>query len=691
MISRRTSRWFRAAGLLLCIPALIVVWLAVSRLDTAVGATWAGALVILVLHGLARRFPLRLVARERTAEFTTAPLFAFALLLTEPTSLAVLGLAFTALVPPREVAPPRWIRPIIEVARTLLVYGVATWALGVLPLVVPAGAPPVAITDGSWQLLLIVLPAGLLAYLVEVAVGVSLTAIEHGSRPQVIWRQDRVRYDPLIHLLLICLSPAVVVMSQHSLLLVPLLLLVVIGLYRSSRLVALEQHAALHDGLTGLANRRQLDERLETLMRDDRHQDPFALLIMDLDRFKEVNDQLGHQVGDRLLQEVGNRLLQMEGLDLAARIGGDEFAFLVRHTIEVDVLLDVGERLVQEVAVPYVVNDIRLAIGASVGVATYPDHGTDTSTLLRRADTAMYAAKRSGVAVGFSARDRTSSPGRLSLVGQLEEAMRSDELALDFQPQISLRTDDVVGFEALLRWNHPIHGLILPDAFVATVEHTELIGLMTRHVLRMALEEAARWKLADHPVPVAVNISTRDLQDRYLARDVEAQLAATGLLPGDLVLEITETALQVDPERAGQVLGELKDLGVRLSIDDFGTGYSSLAALQHLPVDELKVDGTFVRRMQGPAGLAIVRSIIHLAHALNLSVVAEGVEDEATVRELHAHRCDHVQGFVVARPLLPVWVVPWLEARAREPAGGVLRTLRRAPIQAPRQRMGAPN
>ncbi len=683
------SRWFRAAGLVLCIPALIVVWLAVLRLDTADEYGWAAAVVILALHGLARRFPLRLVARERTAEFTTAPLFAFALLLTEPTSLAVLGLAFTALVPPREVAPPRWIRPVIEVSRTLLVYGAAAWVLGALPLLLPASVSPLAATDGSWQLLLVVLPAGVVAYLVDVAVDTGLTAIEYGSSLPVVWRQDRIRHDPLIHLLLVCLSPAVVVISQHSLLLVPLLLLVVIGLYRSSRLVALEQHAALHDGLTGLANRRQLDERLETLMRDDRHQDPFALLMMDLNRFKEVNDQLGHQVGDRLLQEVGRRLLQLEGVDLAARIGGDEFAFLIRHTVDADTLLEIGERLVQEVAVPYVVNDIRLAIGASVGVATYPDHGADTSTLLRRADTAMYAAKRSGVAVGFSARDRTSSPGRLSLVGQLEEAMRSDELAMDFQPKVSLRTDAVVGLEALLRWNHPIHGLILPDAFVATAEHTELIGLMTRHVLRLALEEAARWKLATHPVPVAVNISTRDLQDRHLARDVESQLAITGLLPTDLVLEITETALQVDPERAGQVLGELRELGVGLSIDDFGTGYSSLAALQHLPVNELKIDGTFVRRMQEPAGLAIVRSIVHLAHALDLTVVAEGVEDEASVRELHAHGCDHIQGYAVARPLLPVWIVPWLEARSKEPPGGVLRTLRAAPIQAPRQRMGA--
>jgi len=688
MISRRTSRWFRAAGLLLCVPALIVGWLHAIRLDAAVADGWVGAIVILILHGFARRFPLRLVARERTAEFTTAPLFAFALLLTEPSSLAVLGLACSALVPAREVAPPRWIRPIIEVSRSLLVYGTAAWALGTLPLVLPGSVSPLASTDGSWQLLLIVIPAGLLAYLVDLAVGISLTAIEHGSRLPVVWRQDRARYDPLIHLLLVCLSPAVVVISRHSLLLVPLLLLVVVGLYRSSRLVALEQHAALHDGLTGLANRRHLDERLETLLRADRHQDPFAVLLMDLDRFKQVNDQLGHQVGDRLLQEVGRRLLRTEGIDLAARIGGDEFVFVIRHTVEADALLGVGERMVQEVGAPYVVDDIRLAVGASVGVATYPDHGTDTATLLRRADTAMYAAKRSGVAVGFSAGDKTGSPGRMSLAGQLEEAMRSDELALDFQPQVSLRTDAVVGFEALLRWNHPIHGLILPDAFVATVEHTELIGMMTRHVLRLALEEAARWKLASHPVRIAVNISTRDLQDRNLARDVESQLSATGLLASDLVLEITETALQVDPERAGQVLLELRDLGVGLSIDDFGTGYSSLAALQHLPVDELKIDGSFVRRMHEPAGLAIVRSMIHLAHALGLTVVAEGVEDETAVRELHAHGCDDIQGFVVARPLLPVWVVPWMQARSQQPSGGVLRTLREAPIQAPRHRMG---
>ena len=689
MVSEGGSRRLRIAALGLCIVAGLLLAIALASMAAPDGEGLAATLVLLALHGLSRRYPLQIVARGRASEVPTSTLFAFALLLLATPDIALLGLALTSLVPARDVRPPRWLRPIVEVGRTVLVYGSAALVLGALTELASDVHVLAGTSEASWQLLLVVLPAGLVAYLVDLVIGVGMDAVEHGQRPAVILRQDAAHYDLLLRMLLVALAPAVVVISAHSLLLAPLVLLVIIGLYRSSQVAVVQRHAALHDGLTGLANRRGLDERLAALMRIDRHLDPFALYVVDLDRFKEVNDQLGHQVGDRLLTQVGQRLADVEGPDLAARIGGDEFAIIVRAPLEQHELLELGEQLVRELSRPYVVSDLRLSIGASIGVARFPQHGTDVSTLLRRADTAMYSAKRSGVPVGFAATVERPTPGRVSLIAGLEEAMRLDEFELDYQPQIALSDGAVVAFEALLRWNHRDHGMILPSDFVPTVEHTDLIGTLTRHVLRVALEAASGWRAAGHAVPIAVNISTRDLLDKRLARDVGNLLLDHDLPADELILEITETALQVDPSRSMQVLEELREQGVRLSIDDFGTGYSSLAALQELPVDELKIDRAFVGRMHEPSGLAIVRSVVQLAHALDLKIVAEGVEDEDTLRELHAHGCDHAQGYFVSRPLLPLWVVPWLNSRAQRPTGRHRDRLREVPIRAPRQQMRA--
>jgi diguanylate cyclase (GGDEF)-like protein len=635
------------------------------------GSGWGALLVLLILHGVSRRYPLQIVARGYTVEVPTSTMFGFALLLMAPAEIAVLGLALTALVPRRTIPSPRWLRPIIEVARAALVYGAAAGMLGWLMRLSGDLSLGEGVSSASSELLLIVLPAGLLAYLVDLVIVVGLGVVEHGRSPGTILRQNRGRHDLLVTLTLVALSPAVVVVSSHSLLLAPLILLVAVALYHSTRVALVQRHAALHDGLTGLANRRHLDERLTSLMRGDRYLDPFALFVMDLDRFKEVNDQLGHHVGDRLLAEVGRRFSKVEGIDVAARIGGDEFAFIVRAPLDDGQLLALGELLVREAGKQCEVAGLRLTVGASVGVARFPDHGTDVSALLRRADTAMYSAKRSGQVVRCAVVDERPLAGRVSLAARLEEAIRLDELQLDYQPQVALVGGAVTGLEALLRWEHPEHGRILPTDFVATVEHTDLIGTLTRHVLAIALDDAARWRAAGHRVPVSVNISARDLLDRHLAGDLRDLLRIRQVEPGALTLEITETALQVDPVRARQVLDELRQLGVRLSIDDFGTGYSSLGVLQQLPVDELKIDRTFVARMHEPSGVSIAQSIVGLAHALGLTVVGEGVEDEVSLQALRALGCDHMQGYFVCRPLRSDWVLPWLATHATSPADGL--------------------
>ena len=664
MQGRHSGLWYRAFVLLLCLPAgAVVVW-AVRELDFTDVRSWAPfAAVVLVLHAAARRYPLRLVGRNESTEHVTATAFGFALLLIAPLPVAVLGVSLAALVPLRHVSGTVWARTVFEVARAAVMFFAAGWVLIAMNDLL-AGET----LNPSWQLLLLVLPAGLGAYVVDVIVTASGIALYQGTSLLAVFRQDRGAFDLPTHLLLVGLAPVIVVAGESSLLLAPLLLVALISLYRSSRAAATQHHEALHDALTGLGNRRLLDRRLAALIATAKLDDRFALLLMDLDRFKDVNDQLGHHVGDELLAEVGARMRAMDGVDVAARIGGDEFAFVLRRSASHEALVALGERLIAEVRQPYVVADVRLSIGASIGIALFPDHGLDAPSLLRRADSAMYSAKRAGVPVGFATvQDGGDAPGRVSLLSELEQAMEREQLKLDYQPQVSLTTGAVVAVESLLRWHHPEHGLIPPSAFVTTVEHTELIGKLTRYVIRHVFADIERWARAGVKVPVAINISARDLQHTRFPRDLTELLADRDIDASQVTLEITETALQVDPDRARQILAELRDLGVRLSIDDFGTGYSSLAALRHLPVSEVKIDKSFVLGMaEDAAGSAIVRSIAQLAHALGLTVVAEGVEDDETMVELARSGCDVAQGYLVSRPLPAHLVAPWVRARRQE-------------------------
>lgn len=662
MATHDVTRWHRAVVVALWVPALVVLGTALTRLVPAPPEAWLVGGLLLALHGLARRYPVRLAAADLTTDLATSVVFAFALLLTLDWSLAVLGLAIAAFVPVRAVHGAKPPGAAFEVARAILVYGAAGATVAYLQ-AATAGL------DGSLRQLIVALPAGLVAYLIDTAVVAGAAAVKTHASPLSVLRQDRSRFDLPTHLLMVALAPAVVVLSEQALLLTPLLLIALVGLNRSSTAAAAQQHAATHDGLTGLANRRQLERKLASLIADGKLRDRFALLLMDLDRFKEVNDSLGHHVGDELLTQLGARLATLDGLELAARIGGDEFAFVRRGVADHAELLEAAQRVVGVVSRPYVVADVEVAIGASVGIALFPDHGLDGPSLLRRADSAMYSAKRSGVPVGVATIGNPEDrPGRVSLLSELPASMRRGELSLDYQPKVSLRDGQVHGMEALLRWNHPEHGLVPPGAFISTVEHTELIAPLTRHVLELMFGDVARWVDAGVHVPVAANISTRDLQDTRFPRELAQLLEDQRYPAGDLTLEITETALQVDPDRARQVLLELRELGVKLSIDDFGTGYSSLSALRVLPVHELKIDRSFIRGMEEPGGVAIIRAVVELAHALDLWVVAEGVEDEDALWELQRHGCDSAQGFLLSRPLPGHLVAPWVRTRRAEVA-----------------------
>ena len=661
------STWaIRGYAWLLATTAAGAIWLLRPELDTVLDTfTEPGPLAILALYAVARHLPLRSVEPAALGTVTAAPAFALALLLVAPADAALLGIAAAAAVPRQQGGPRLLATWAIEFGQAVILALLA--AVVLLQFGVGAtlrSGPP------DWWQLAVVLLVGAAVYLPEMLLRAGAAAATTGAPLLVVLRQDRGAFAPRSHLLLVAWAPIVVLLAEQAIVLLPVVLAAMLALGWSARATKVSEHEAYHDPLTGLANRRALEQRLDHLTATGRLDDRFAVLLMDLDRFKEVNDQLGHHVGDELLREVGHRLANLSGIEVAARIGGDEFAFLVRTDDEEVDLADLANRLVKEVSRPYVVADVRLSIGASMGVARFPDHGLDGSHLLRRADAAMYAAKRSGVPVGFAAlSERAPVPGRLSLLGELDLAMQRGQLRLEHQPKLALGSGEIVGVEALLRWHHPEHGLVPPGDFITTVEHTELIAPLTRHVLRTACEDRARWVVAGIEVPVAVNISTRDLQDTRFPRDLADLLEAGGLPPDQLTLEITETALQVDPERAAKVVAELCELGVRLSIDDFGTGYSSLAVLRHLQVSELKLDRSFVLGMEeDAAGAAVVRSVVQLAHALGLEVVAEGVEREPALEELQRIGCDTVQGFLLSRPLPPHLVAPWIRARRLERA-----------------------
>jgi diguanylate cyclase (GGDEF)-like protein/PAS domain S-box-containing protein len=430
---------------------------------------------------------------------------------------------------------------------------------------------------------------------------------------------------------------------------------------------AVLRRQAEHDALTGLPNRSLLNDRLRDALRHSSHTlDPVALIVMDLDQFKEVNDALGHDHGDRLLIELSRRLPDVVlGANTVARLGGDEFAVLLTDQGDLETAKEVAGAILRALERPFQMGGISLQINASVGIAVYPEHAVDTETLARRADVAMYTAKRSGSGFAVYAPEHDqSSIRRLSLLGELRRAISEDELVLHFQPSIDLASGEVCAAEALVRWQHPTHGLLAPGEFIQLAEVSGSIQALTRWVLEESAATLDRWHADGITLPVAVNLSVRNLYDIDLPVWLDQMLALEGIDPALIILEITESELMDDPPYAMEVLGKLKALGVATSIDDFGTGYSSLAYLKNLPIDELKIDRSFVATMMAEASdLTIVRSIIDLSHNLGLSVVAEGVEDAATLAELTTLGCDRAQGFYISPPVPAANLVSWLHER----------------------------
>ncbi len=486
------------------------------------------------------------------------------------------------------------------------------------------------------------------------------------DRPLLAHLREDVRIQLSTSGVLLSFAPVVVVAGQRSLALIPLMLMPILAVHRSAELALQREQQSLHDALTGLPNRLYLqDVAVRELEEAERTGLCTAVLLIDLDHFKEINDTLGHHVGDKLLCAVATRIREaLRPQDTVARLGGDEFAVLATELEDSAAALDLANRLVVALRAPFYLDGVRLDAQASIGIAVAPEHGDEAAALLQRADVALYSAKaHRGRAEVYSAETDSHSVEKLALLGELREGIGSGELRVHYQPKCDSASGALVGLEALVRWEHPRRGLLYPDTFISIAENTGLIGPLTMEVLDQSLATARRLRHEGSPLGVAVNLSVRLLTDLDLPAQVAALLGRWGLPPEVLTLEVTETSIMVDPARTMAVLGLLRDLGVTLSIDDFGTGYSSLAYLRRLEAQELKIDRSFVFAMTSNSDDAvIVRSTIELGHNLGLRLVAEGVEDAQTWRMLQALGCDVIQGYHLARPMPPEVLTSWIAA-----------------------------
>jgi diguanylate cyclase (GGDEF)-like protein len=544
------------------------------------------------------------------------------------------------------------------------------------------GPEHVLITTGRGVIALLL--AGLAWFLVSHIVVCTVWALRFSlSWPKVLIQS--FGYEALVHGALLALAPILAVAATVSAWLLLLAAIPIYAVYRMARLATERERMALSDALTKAPNRKGFQQLVEeNLSHSTESGGRLAVVICDIDRFAAVNNALGHDVGDRLLRELSRRFTACcDGPhQIMARIGGDEFAFLLAETDGVDDAVDQATRIQSALGEPVWLDEVSLDVSGAIGVARFPEHGGDFDTLFRHASVAMAEAKKrgSGIAVYAPEYDH-HSPQRLALLGDLRRALEAPDLpgvSLYYQPQVDVATGEVVGVEALLRYRHPTQGNVDPSELIALAEHSAVMRILTYRIIDEAVAQLARWRETGLVLRAAVNVSVRDLHAPDFCDYLTDRLEHHAVPASQLQLEITEGALMADPRRVLATLKRLEELGIALSLDDFGTGFSSMQHLRRLQVSEVKIDKSFVLGMrEDPDATAIVRSIIDLGRALGLHVVAEGVEDEHTWRQLRALGCDTAQGWFHARPMPAVDLVGWL-ARYRPPA--LLQAARSAPV-----------
>jgi diguanylate cyclase (GGDEF)-like protein len=642
-----------AAGALVCV-------LTVQR-DGVAGCASAAFAVLLVGVVLGELVPLKLPLRGGDEEVNLSTPFALALLMSVGLAPALLAQAAASLIQDVVARKPVW-RSAFNIGQYALCLAAASAVLSALGVQPSTGAG--ATTPA--QIAAALLAGGAFFFVNFLIVGAAV-ARYHGTPLRTHLRKD-LRTTTLMAGVSISLAPLVLAAVDRDPLLVALFVLPFVAVHRSGRLACDSAHQAMHDALTGLPNRARFRQLVDEAIADANGTGRFAVMVLDLNRFKDVNDTLGHHYGDLVLEWTASRLREsLRETDAIARLGGDEFAVLVRS----DSPEAVAQRLSAALRPDVELDGFLLEVDASMGTARYPDDGTDLETLLRRADVAMYTAKERHLGhMSYMPEIDEYDPARLALVADLRRALDAEELVLHYQPMLDLRRGDIRAVEALVRWQHPRLGLLQPGAFIEMAEHTGLIKPLTHRVLELALRQCAAWRAEGLELQVAVNVSPRSLLDPTLPGTVARALEETRLSAAQLKIEITETAIMVDPAAASRVLERLAGMGVGLSIDDFGTGYSSLAYLRRLPVAEMKIDRSFVQTMASDDGdHAIVRSTIELAANLGLAVVAEGVEDREALEQLARLGCDVAQGYVISRPVPAGELSAWLSEQAGRTAG----------------------
>jgi diguanylate cyclase (GGDEF)-like protein len=643
--------------------AVLGVLIATDAFDPPAEAPWR-LLLFTALVFIAEAVHLSSPRQHDDSRISSSNLFAFSTLLMYGTGAGVASFASGVLL---------WgivcRQPPIKLAFNAAMYVIAmAAAAGVLAALtsVPHHGMPIHPAD-----LLAIGAAGLTLLVVNESLAIIVTSLAMGV-PVRVHLRGRLAMILVVDGILIGFSPIVVIAAHFSLTTLPLLALPFLAIHYSARQAELREQDSTHDALTGLSNRTLFHARVDQAIERARHTgDTVGVILLDLDNFKDFNDTLGHGDADALLIGAAGRLRAAVGPhDLVARLGSDDFGVLVVGAGQGGDLRKLAVYLRNQLDDPFVVAGLRLGVSASAGIAWAPDHGAETEALIRHADVAMHRAKvqRTGVEV-YDATSDPYSPERLVLAGELREGIGRDELVLHYQPKLSVATGEVVGVEALVRWRHPERGLVPPAEFIELAERTDVIGALTMNVLRMALGQVASWRRVGIRLPVAVNLPAQILLDRDLPGDIASMLARFGLAADSLVLEITEGSLIHDPHRSAQILDQLSGMGVRIAIDDFGTGYSSLAWLKRFPVDEIKVDRSFVTDlMDDESDAAIVRSTVELGRSLGMRVVAEGVETAEVLERLAEYGCDVVQGFLISRPVPAAQLVTWLRARNAQPS-----------------------
>ena len=635
---------------LLGVAALVVMSLGPSA-DFAVDH-WPQVVVLGVCTILGELRPVILPRRHASSggSVTTSTGFAFALLLLAGPAAAAVSLCVGTVIADTH-ARKGWFKVAYNVGQYALSVGASTLALEQV-----AGRS--VLLDGGrveGQDVLALITASLVFFFVNsTLVGTVVSIAQRLSILRGI--RDELLSQAATDALLLGMAPVVAVVAYHNVGLMPFLLLPVAAVYMSARASIEKEHQALHDALTGLPNRTLFRDQAAESMGARRHGagTVSAVLLIDLDRFKEINDTLGHHIGDLLLKEVGPRLRQaVRDDDMVARFGGDEFAIFLHDVGSAELALEVAGRARAALSDPFLVEDLLLHVEGSIGIALNPEHGDDVDLLLQRADVAMYMAKETHSGSRLYTPDKDpNSRRRLTLLSDLRSAIDNHDLVLHYQPKADLRTRTIGDVEALVRWIHPELGLVPPNDFIPLAERSGLIGPLTEYVLTEAIAQVVDWRSRGVGLRIAVNLSVRSLMDLDLPNRVAGMLADAGLPADQLELEITESTIMADPVRAMRVLQPLADMGVRLSIDDFGTGYSSLAYLRQLPISEIKIDRSFVSAMTTSENDAvIVRSTVEMAKNLGLETVAEGVETPEEAEALEFLGCDYLQGYLLSRPL----------------------------------------